>query len=255
MDDQVLLFMLTSEIESAYHQWDAEQPARTGLHASSVLESDKDFCVRQHVIAEHYPDERQAKEQYLPSLQKFVHGWAIHKKLQEEIFKRTGRVIRHLTGDHELDLTHLDYETQIMFSPDVIIKYGDLTIPIEIKGINTEDFQGCVGKPLQEAAARNKSIRSAIPQLNLYLHLLGLTEPPNNRGIIFAEDKNTQKFEMWVHTYDAQLAEQPIDRAMHVKFMNRVHKRDLSLPAKICSSIMDSRAKRCPFRSACFTRE
>lgn len=255
MDDQVLLFLLTSEIEQAYHTWDAEQPARTGLHASSVLESDKDFCVRQHVLAEHYPDERQVKVQYFPSLQKFVHGWAIHKKLQEEIFKRTGRVIKHLTGDYELDLTHLDHETQIMFSPDAIIKYGDLTIPIEIKGINTEDFQQCAGATLTEAAAHNKSIRSAIPQINLYLHLLGLTEAPNNKGIIFAEDKNTQAFAMWVHTYDARLAEQPVDRAMHVKFMNSVHKQDGSLPDKICSSITDSRAKRCPFCSACFTRE
>jgi hypothetical protein len=257
-DDSTLAFLLTNELQQAYQTWDKNQPARTGLHASSVLESDADFCTRQHVLAEQFPAERQQKEQYWKVLAMFANGWSIHKKWQEDILKPTGIVVKH-TGDdadgwpllpvYELDLTHIHPETGIQFSPDAIIEYAGQTMVVEIKGINHEDFQGCVDKPLSAAANHNKSIRSAIPQVNLYLHLLGL-----QKGIILAEDKNTQDFMLWVWTYDPELAMKPISNAAKVQLYNAIYTQTNGLPARICSSINDSRAKRCPFRDACFRR-
>lgn len=285
-DSSTLAFLLTHEFQQAFHAWDAQQPARDGLHASSVLESDSDFCTRQHVLADAFPAERQTKDQYLPALQKFLHGWNIHEKWQYKLLKPTCLVAVNEHGQLELDLTHIDPDTGIKYSPDVILaKFAGLTLPIEIKGINHEDYAGqeemyykvviqvadrqygvsyvkaqdarpgIVGATLAEAAERNKSIRSAIPQLNLYLHLLGLTDPPNNRGIILIEDKNTQDFTLWVHVYDAALVEKPLHRAMDVRTAKQHFDfNDGDLPSRICATRNDSRAKRCPFRDACFSR-
>ncbi len=289
MNNRTLLFLLKNQFDQSFRDWDAAQPPRTGLHASSVLESDSDFCTRQHVLAHHHEAERNVKDQFLPSLQKFVNGWALHKKWQEDLLMCTGLVKMGIdfrgVRNYELDLTHIDPETQIKYSPDVIIEFAGLMLPIEIKGINHEDYAGCkqlyerdfsqghlyadgftyklvqecrpgvVGASLQEAAARNKSIRSAIPQINLYLHLLGLTTPPNNRGIILVEDKNTQDYALWVHEYDPALAEKPINNALLVRDANEHFDfNDNNLPSRICKSPNDSRAKRCPFSKACFEK-
>src|ERR1019366_1786790 len=183
--------------------------------------------------------------------------------------------------EYELDLTHIDDTTGIHFSPDAIINFAGQTMPVEIKGMNHDDFAGCeelyrkvyrpvgahdpgaiafhyeeaqearpglVGATLEEAMARNKSIRSAVPQLNLYLHLLGL-----QKGIILAEDENTQDFMVWIHTFDPALVEKPLMRALDVRTWIKLS--DLNageLPARICKTVNDSRAKRCPFRDACF---
>jgi len=184
-------------------------------------------------------------------------------------------------------VTHIDPATGIHFSPDAIIKFAGLTLPIEIKGINHDDFAGCeelyrrvppdhtgtsmanllgtyekaqdkrsgiVGATLTEAMERNKSIRGAVPQLNLYMHLLGLTEPPNNKGIILVEDKNTQDFMLWVHTYDPEMVKKPIGKAASVQLYTAIYKQTNGLPARICNTRNDARAKRCPFRDACFNR-
>lgn len=295
-DDTTLAFLLTHEFQQAFYAWDAAQPARDGLHASSAHEPDAEWCTRQHVLADAFPAERQTKEQYLPSLQKFLHGWQIHGKWQYKLLEPTGLVVTYreeVAADEEyeadveigpeLDHTHIDAESGIHFSPDAIIQYAGLTLPIEIKGINHEDYAGqeelyrvtvknngmldmiayekaqekrpgIVGATLAEAAERNKSIRSAIPQLNLYLRLLGLTEPPNNRGIILVEDKNTQDFCMWVYTYDPELVEKPLLRAKAVAYMAEEYKQNGTLPPRRCATRNESRAKRCPFRDACFSR-
>ncbi len=203
-----------------------------------------------------------------------MNGWAIHTKWQEDLLEGTGLVLYNkYEGMPELDLTHIDEETGIHYSPDVILQFGPYVIPVEIKGINTEDFKGnpdlyledgtlyrearpgIIGATLQDASARNKSIRSAIPQLNLYLHLLGLTTPPNDRGIILVEDKNTQQYELFVHEYDPEISIPARKNAESVQVMlEHFDFTDGALPDRICGSIYDARAKRCPFRDTCFKR-
>ncbi|SRR6266496_409553 len=285
-EDSTLAFLLTHELQQAFVQWDAQQPAREGLHASSVLESDSDFCTREHILADTCPGERQQKEQFWKVLAMFVHGWAIHKKWQEDLLLPTGLVVCSDEDGKlwEIDVTHIDPATGIHFSPDAIIKFAGLTLPLEIKGINHDDFAGCeelyrpivtklafdvrsvsyekaqdkrsgiVGATLTEAMERNKSIRGAVPQLNLYLHLLGLIEPPNNKGIILVEDKNTQDFMLWVHTYDPEMALEPVYKAHKVQVKIQHFHETGTLPSRICNTRNDARAKRCPFRDACFNR-
>jgi len=280
IDNTTLVFLLTHEFNQAFYAWDAALPPRDGLHASSVLESDADFCVRQHVLAGSFPDERQQKEQYLSALQKFVDGCAKHKKWQFDLLKLTGLVAVNKHGQLELDLTHVDPDTGIKYSPDVVLaEFAGFVMPIEIKGINHEDYAGCeelykrvmhqyddgsyvfkyekaqdrrpgiVGASLQEAMERNKSIRSAYPQVQLYMHLLGLS-----KGVILIEDKNTQDFTMWIVDYDASIITKPLAHAEDVKEANQEYYDMGLLPQRICQARNDSRAKRCPFADACFKR-
>lgn len=291
-DNSTLEFLLTHEFQQAYHTWDAMQRARDGLHASSVLESDSDFCTRQHVLADAFPGERQTKEQYWSVLAKFLHGWNIHEKWQQKLLKPSGLVVKRAREDDEegwplppeweLDLTHTDPETGIKYSPDAIITFAGMVMPVEIKGINTLDFQGCeelyrevctpvgahdpgamgyhfekaqekrpgiIGATVQEAMERNKSIRSAYPQVQLYMHLLGL-----QKGVILAEDKNTQEFMVWIVDYDPSAVDKPLLRAKVVAYGIEEHRQNALLPQRICKTRNDSRAKRCPFRDACFSR-
>jgi hypothetical protein len=271
ISDDTLHFLLENALQQSYVAWEQSQPPRNGLHASSVLQSDGDWCVRQHALAEAFPAMRQPKDAFWKTLATLAHGWSIHEKWQYKLLKRTGLVAIHTensVGRPELDLTHVDPLHGIHYSPDVILNFCGLILPIEIKGINTQDFQGhpdyydkdgqllekgrpgIVGATLQEAMARNKSIRSAVPQVILYMGLLGVT-----RGAILVEDKNTQDFQIWIVQYDPTLIEKPLARAKEVQQANDMYVTVGVLPERVCGSINDPHAKRCPFAKACFSRK
>src|SRR5258708_5995954 len=141
MNDDLLLFYLNSEFREAYHRWELDQPARNGMHAYPILDSDNDFCTRRMVLGLNFPGERQDQGKWWTTLAKFAHGWAIHTKWQHHLLKRSGWVLQNSQGQYELDLTHIGIE-DIYFSPDIILQVGDEIIPVEIKGINTLDYQG-----------------------------------------------------------------------------------------------------------------
>jgi hypothetical protein len=263
-----LTFLLQHELQQALVSWQRRSPARTGLHAYSLLDSEQEWCLRQHVLAEHFPDQREPEQSFWHSAAYLAHGWSIHEKWQHKLLKPTGLVTHYSTGDYELDRTHIDQDRGIHFSPDAILSYAGINIPLEIKGINHDDYagheayydasgnliaeakEGIAGKTLQEAAKLNKSIHTAIPQLNLYLHLLELPI-----GIILVEDKNTQDFTLFPWEYNKEMAQPLARRASEVKARNVIYKDHGRLPKRICKSASDPRAKRCPFSGVCFSRE
>jgi len=266
---KTLLFLLRHEFQQSFIEWERRQPARNGLHVASLVEPDEIWCARKHVILAFTPEYRQEVPAYWSLLAKFVHGWAIHTKWQHDLLKHTGLVAWNTEQEkYELDLTHHDIDRDIHFSPDVILKFGNMLIPLEIKGINHDEYaghpayyslsgelikeevHGIAGATLQEAMHRNKSVRGAVPQLNLYLHLLKLP-----LGIILVEDKNNQDFTLFTVEYSRELAAPAAQRASQVKaYVQVARKRDV-LPARCCSSPTESRAKQCPVRDFCFKHE
>lgn len=268
INPETLTFLLQHELQQALVSWQRRAPARTGLHAYSLLDSDKEWCLRQHVLSEQFPDQREPEQSFWHSAAYLAHGWAIHEKWQHKLLRPTGLVRQHLTGAYELDLTHWDHDRDIYFSPDVILAYAGINIPVEIKGINHDDYAGhpayydasgkllaeakpgIVGKSLTEAAKLNKSIHTAIPQVNLYLHLLQLP-----MGIILVEDKNTQDFTLFAWEYDRELAAPMAHRASEVKARNEIYREHGRLPKRVCASGSDARAKRCPFSGVCFSQQ
>jgi len=248
--------LLTIHFQSLLVKWGATQPLRNGLHASSVLVSDQEWCVREHVLHEIYPD--QAVQQQLQTWDWkrsaiFENGWRLHQRWQD-MFKRFGNVVwNEDSAELELDLIHYDETRNIYFSPDVILEFAGQRYVVEIKGIKQEAYQEImITGDLETAMDLNETVNKAFYQANLYMHLLGL-----KRAILLIENKNNQDFKVWVIEYDKELSVKYIQRIYTVKG-NVVNVRTFGLEKlypRICHSRGDQRAKSCPMRDVCFSKE
>jgi hypothetical protein len=253
--------LIKLSFENMLVQWGSNTLPRTGLHASSVLVKDEEWCVRRHVLADLFPDQAVA-----PELQPwdwrtqaiFENGWDLHKRWQK-IFRFKGRVVSEMVMDaqnrpireYELDRTHFDQTRNIYFSPDAIIEFAGQRYVVEIKGIKQESFVELTDD-LQIAMECCETVNKAVHQANLYMHLLEL-----KKAIILVENKNTQEFKIWVIEYDLELVRLYIDRIYTVK-ARTVKTRSIGLsklPARVCASRGDALARKCPMRDCCFSEK
>lgn len=243
----------TEEFQQMFMRWATTQAPRQGLRASTVLASDDEWCPREGVLRIVTPASKwdtEAHDWYTNAI--FLNGWRLHQKWQA-LFKDTGLAVWNAEQQaHELDLTHYDKLYNLYYSPDAIIEYLDRKFVVEIKGITTRDFQLVKDADLAHAATVNKSIRGAIPQLNLYMALTGI-----HNGLVLVEDKNNQQFRVWTLAFDAVLAQQYIKRIKRTRDAAQYHEIDGNLPDRhpACTSASDPRAVRCLLRSVCFREE
>lgn len=257
--------LLTQSFKNMYVQWGRNTSPRTGLHASAVLAKDSEWCLRQHVLAELYPEAVEAREWNAWDWKRaaiFENGWRLHQRWQD-VFRRHGRVVwtpayAGVAYDAhsaemteivpELDLTHYDAERNLYFSPDAILEFGGEKYIVEIKGIKQESYLS-LPDDLQGACAINETIAHAREQVNLYMHLLMLS-----KGIILVENKSNQDFRLWVWEYEKERAWTYTNRMQDVKartFLVRTHG-ESKLPLRCCQSASDRRAQECPMRTRCF---
>jgi len=275
---RTLAALIQIEFEDLYLKWGQSQPPRTGLHASSLLVSDQEWCTRKHVLAEIFSDEVrnpelarwQWKQQAV-----FENGWDVHKRWQK-MFAKFGKVVWTPISDEqasditysippalfkyylklvgsqwfaaELDLTHYDETRQVYFSPDIISEFAGEQYPVEIKGINHDSFQSLTSN-LDQARKACETVDKAVIQANLYLHLLQL-----DHTIILIEDKNNQEFKVWIVEYDRSMALPYVQRAYHVKG-GLVHAKHGRYPDRVCQTIDDPLARKCPMRECCFSEK
>jgi hypothetical protein len=256
--------LIKLHFENMFVSWGASQPLRTGLHASSVLVPEQEWCVREHVLAELFSDEARKPEIHPWDWRReaiFENGWDVHKRWQK-MFKQFAKVVAGdvATGDPgvrmrglELDLTHYDETRNIYFSPDAILKFAGQRYVVEIKGIKQEAFHEImITGDLETAMDLNETVNKAYYQANLYMHLLGL-----KKAILLIENKNDQSFNVWVIEYDKEASVQYVQRIYSVKgatIDTRVH--GLSkLPDRICHSRGDERARKCPMCECCFSEK
>ncbi len=229
--------LLRVHINNMLVRWGSEKAPRTGLHASSVLAPDHEWCSRQHVLAAVYPDRAEAPETKPWSAHQnlvFANGWALHERWQD-LFKRFGDCI-------EAETPHYDETRELWFTPDVILKFAGETYVIEVKGYKSETFDKLHEEPPE----------AAMLQCNLYLHLLGL-----KKGIVLVECKNTQDIKLWVIEHNPELARLYTHRMYDVKGASIMVKKhgNSKLPARVCGSPNDRLAQKCPMRRVCFEQE
>jgi hypothetical protein len=170
---------------------------RVGLHASSLIVSDKDFCVRQEVLSLLY---KQLQGDQLPvnTMRIFEQGNAIHEKWQR-LFIRAG-----YSDVSELDVTQFNKQYRISFTPDIICKIPDFydgKMIGELKSVNTYSFKKMVRHP------------SAWKQLQWYMYLTGI-----HKGFVLSEDKNDEDFKIEVYDFDHNIIDPFIDRCEQIKF-------------------------------------
>lgn len=211
-----------------------ESQERKGLHASNMLVSENEFCLRSQVLSLLYKQNQ--GEQLQPGLLRiFEQGNAIHEKWQR-LFIRAGY-------GKAVDMDYTCYNKQYMmsFTPDAIISIPEIfngeKAVVEIKSVNTFQFQRMERHP------------SAYKQCYWYMHNKGI-----KHGIVLSEDKNTQDFKIEVYDYDSKLVAPYIERAESIMYYysrviaehKMVHRpEDAKSPdCKKCNE--------CPTRDACW---
>lgn len=266
--------LLTEEFRDLYLRWGAAQPPRTGLHASSLLASESDWCTRFHVLTNLYPEQlqpRQLRGWEWKQQATFLDGWERHRKLQfllraygenalRVVYQERNVTIsgtdQHgnavsstvLVNEPETDLTHYDETRQVYFSPDAIVDYAGTRYVCEFKGLDTAKYEKLTDD-LDAACQVSDVIAKGRVQCLLYMHLLGL-----EYGLLLIEDKNTQQFRCYVlhKQRDDRAAVQPqVDRLYAVKKYTTLKK----LPERACLDAACAKAARCPMRAVCFQEQ
>lgn len=206
---------------------------RIGLHASSLIVGEKDFCIRQQVLSLMY--KQLQGEQINVGLKRiFEQGNAIHEKWQR-LFIRAG-----YSSANDLDVTQFNEKYRISFTPDIICcipEFYSGKMIGEIKSVNTYQFQRMIKHP------------SAWKQLQWYMYLSGI-----HKGFVLSEDKNTQDFKLEIYDYDSSIVSTFIDRAEEIKFRYKKaikEKKMIKRPSDAKSSDC-KRCKSCSMRDACW---
>lgn len=206
---------------------------RIGLHASSLIAGEKDFCIRQQVLSLMY--KQLQGEQINVGLKRiFEQGNAIHEKWQR-LFIRAG-----YSSANDLDVTQFNEKYRISFTPDIICcipEFYSGKMIGEIKSVNTYQFQRMIKHP------------SAWKQLQWYMYLSGI-----HKGFVLSEDKNTQDFKLEIYDYDSSIVSTFIDRAEEIKFRYKKaikEKKMIKRPSDAKSSDC-KRCKSCSMRDACW---
>ena len=211
----------------------AETQERIGLHASSFIKGEKEWCLRQQVLSLVY---RQLQgEQIAVGLKRiFEEGNAVHEKWQR-LFLRAG-----YCEVNELDVTQFNKRYRINFTPDIICRipeFYDGDMVGELKSVNTYSFQKMTRHP------------SAWKQLQWYMYLTGI-----HKGFVLSEDKNTQDFKVEVYDFDEEIVQPFIERAEEVKRRYKILMSEHKMVArpKDAKSPDCKRCEDCALRNACW---
>lgn len=203
---------------------------RVGLHASAIIVSDNEFCYRQQMLSLLFRQNQ--GENIHPNLKRiFEAGNAIHEKWQR-VFIRAG-----FGKAEDMDRTRMCDEYELSYTPDAIIELFGKKYVVEIKSMKTEFYQNATSHP------------SGRKQCQLYMHNTGIP-----RGFVLVEDKNDQKFKVFLDYYNPNIVIPFIERLQEVQNMKKDFLEEGLLPKRSpkCTSKNCPKAKNCNMRDACF---
>jgi hypothetical protein len=211
-----------------FEEWNTAKGSREGIHVSSIIKSDTDFCLRQIVLMQFFP--HQPIPMFGRTLQIFRHGWSIHEKWQS-LFNLAGLA-------EETETTHYHSETGASFTPDAIITLFKKRFLVEIKSMNAASYDSM--KSVHEDARI---------QATMYMHLEGI-----RYAIILVENKDTQEFKLWIIEYEFARIRKYVRRLENTGVWLKLYKAERKLPNRHirCISIDTPKARNCPVRDACF---
>lgn len=208
---------------------------RVGLHASAIIVSEKEFCLRAQVLSLLY-EQLQGDNVPVGLKRIFEEGNAIHEKWQR-LFIRGG-----LGKVEDMDFTRVNDVYQMSFTPDAIITIKDVQYVVEIKSVNTFQFKGMVSHP------------SGTKQLKWYMRLTDIKD-----GIVLCEDKNTQEFKVFMYHYDdecEELTDTYLSRLVSIQYHKDKMLTEKKAPSRHaeCTSYMSKKCQKCAMRDACFNK-
>lgn len=217
--------MVEQKINKLFHD-DASKSDRYGLHASAILASDNDFCLREQVLSLFF--KRDTGKEFSTSLLRiFAQGTATHIKWQE-MFAKAGWLKCS-------EYTHFLPEYDLCFTPDMETNWKGEPL-FEIKTENTYSFQ----------KSGNKHAKGET-QLNFYLCLMGI-----KKGYVLVEDKNTQDIKVIPVKQDRVAAQKYFDRLDDIQAAKREFLENRTMPKRKCKTQDTKRCLDCAMRSACW---
>ena len=223
-----------------------ETQERSGLHASSIIVGDKQWCTRREVLSLLYK-QIQRENTNVGLLRIFEEGNAIHEKWQRLL-------IRAGYGKAKtMDRTRFNSEYEVSYTPDIVCRipeFFDGVMVGEIKSVNSFQFK------------KMKSHPSAHKQLQLYMYFCiqeAMKKGKWNgrdytKGFVLCDSKNDQEFKCYIYDYDEDFLEPYIDRMDQIQFYkNRLL--DEHKLVKRCKECINSNCKmamECAMRNACW---
>lgn len=204
-----------------------EDEERKGLHASSVIVSDNDFCYREQVLSVFY--KRGLEEPTPLGLKRiFRRGDVIHEQWQKMVVD--GGISRGIEK-------RAYYERYNLYlTPDLMCAIGNKLYICEIKSCNTFTFKHLFN-----------SHPTGSKQLQLYMHFYGI---PN--GFVLVDDKNDQNIKIFPVRYNPDIVRNYIIRLENVHEYINLFKKTRKLPERKCKNYNVKRCQRCAMREACF---
>lgn len=223
-----------------------ESTERVGLHASSMIAGDKEFCIRQQVLSLIY---KQLQGEQIPVglMRIFAEGNAIHEKWQRYLI-RAG-----YAKANTLDRTRFDEEYKLSFTPDIVCRipeFYDGAMVGEIKSVNTYQFKNMTSHP-----SARKQLQFYMFELIKQAKLRGTWNGKDYlKGFVLCDDKNTQDFKVFIYDYDKDFVSPFIDRCEEVKFYyeKAVKENKMVGRKKDCNSYTCKLAEKCPMKDVCF---
>lgn len=225
-----------------------ESQERVGLHASAMIVSDKQFCIRQQVLSLIF---KQLQGEQLPvSLMRiFEEGNAIHEKWQRLLIR--GGYAKAKT----LDRTRMDSEYKISFTPDIVCKipeFYDGAMIGEIKSVNPFQFKKMTSHP------------KAHSQLQFYMYLCMKAAKEKGvwngkdymKGFVLCDDKGAQDFKTFIYDYEPETVAPFIERSEAVTYhFNKFNEEGKMVKRKKeCTSYNCKLAEKCPMKDACWNK-
>lgn len=198
---------------------------RVGMHGSGIIASDNEFCYRQQVLSFFYKGFEPPISDGLRRI--FLNGWYVHIKWQT-LFEKAGIAVG-------IEQRGMSDSMRLLFTPDAIIRLGNKTYVVEIKSVNTYQFQ------------KMKTHPSGAKQLQLYMHMLGIP-----RGFVLCEDKNNQEIKVFPTEYDPTIAKPLVERMLKVNSLIERFEKTGKLPSRMCDNESCKKAKSCAYANACF---
>lgn len=225
-NDSLEGLLIRRTLDQLFYIRDHTDEKRAGLHASGIIKSDKDFCYREQVLSLLF---EQTQGQLLPVnlLRIFAAGNSIHAKWQN-LFVKSGIAV-------EIEARNFSEQYEMYFTPDAVIQLNNKKYVVEIKSVNTFQFQ------------KSNNHSQGARQLQLYMHLLGI-----ENGFVLAEDKNTQDWKPFITKYDYTQILPFLERLQEIQDFKKVFLETGELPPKKCKSCTMSKAQSCNLVNACF---
>lgn len=218
--------MVQNKLDDMVRKWAVSQGERQGLHASSIIASDNEFCFREHVLSFFYV--RNPVTISTATLRKWLNGWYVHMKWQ---------MLFHVAGVSDLtEAVRKSDLWNVYCTPDAIIKLLNKRFVVEIKSMNTFDYGKLKKPPLQ-----------AVKQANFYMFQTGIPQ-----AIVLVEDKNNQDFMPWVIQFDVDLVRPYVERLYVLKRCVSKFTMKGKLPMRICDASTNGRAQKCAYHVVCF---